>query len=159
MSCLARHFRPSEESQGEVIFNHLYESDLDGYVQIMHIRDGKVKYKNFKRITLRQAIENYQSFEDIFITPNTTYNGKRLVSNIRQLRALYIDIDNRDWSFNDIVYEVWDLANKGKIPYPTMVINSGRGCHLYWRIEHAPYQALTTWQELEDYLYQQLKDV
>ena len=38
-----------------------------------------------------------------------------------------------------------------------MVINSGRGVHLYWRIEHAPYQALTTWQELEDYLYQQLK--
>ena len=77
MSCLVRQFKPIE------YMSHLYKSDLDGYVQIMHIRHGKVKCKNFKRITLRQAIANYQSLEDIFITPNTTYNGKRLVSNIR----------------------------------------------------------------------------
>ena len=38
-----------------------------------------------------------------------------------------------------------------------MVVSSGRGMHLYWRIEDAPYQALSTWQELEDYLYYQLK--
>ena len=38
-----------------------------------------------------------------------------------------------------------------------MVVSSGRGIHLYWRIVDAPYQALSTWQELEDYLYYQLK--
>ncbi len=38
-----------------------------------------------------------------------------------------------------------------------MIVDSGRGLHLYWRIEHAPKQAAYTWQELEDYLYKQLK--
>ncbi len=29
------------------------------------------------------------------------------------------------------------LASEGAIPKPTMIIDSGRGLHLYWRIEHA----------------------
>ena len=153
MSCLARQFKPMD------YINHLYEIDLDGYVQIVHIEDGNIHSKNYKRIKIKDAIKEYEGLKDIFITPNTTFNGRRLVKNIRQFRALYMDIDNREWSFNDIVVEVWNLANKGEIPYPTMVINSGRGCHLYWRIEDAPMQAVTTWQELEDYLYQQLKDL
>ena len=159
MSSVVRQVRPIEDSQGEVLFNHLYGVDLDGYVQIAHIEDGNIHSKNYKKIKLKDAIEKYEGLKDIFITPNTTYNGKRLVKNIRQFRALYIDIDNRDWSFNDIVVEVWDLVNREEIPQPTMVINSGRGVHLYWRIANAPYQALITWQELEDYLYQQLKDL
>ena len=154
MSCLARLYKPIE------YMNHLYEIDLDGYVQVMHIIDKNNKdFKNFKKMTLNDVLKKYKGFKDVFITPNTSFNGKRAVCCIRQLRALYIDIDKRDWSFNDIVAEVWNLANKGEIPYPTMVINSGRGCHLYWRIKDAPYLALDTWQELEDYLYQQLKDL
>ena len=52
---------------------------------------------------------------------------------------------------------MWELVLDKKIPEPTMVVASGRGAHVYWRIEHAPYQALATWQELEDHLYKQLK--
>ena len=154
MSNLARQYKPIE------YINHLYEADLDGYVQIMHLTaNKKVEFKNFKKMTINEALKQYEGIKDVFITPNTTFNGKRSLCCIRQLRALYIDIDNRQWSFNDIVYEIWNLANKGKIPYPTMIINSGRGCHLYWRIKHAPYLALDTWQELEDFLYAQLKDL
>ena len=40
---------------------------------------------------------------------------------------------------------------------PSMIVDSGRGIHLYWKIKNAPYGALNTWQELQDYLYYQLK--
>ena len=40
-----------------------------------------------------------------------------------------------------------------------MVVDSGQGIHLYWRIKNAPYKALNTWQELQDYIYYQLKNV
>ncbi|MGL4873324.1 MAG: DNA-binding response regulator [Clostridium sp.] len=142
----------------EKFINHLYEG-LDGYIQVAHFGQGKAKIKNYRNMKVREAIDEYSGLKDIFITPNATFNGRRLIENIRQFRALYIDMDNKNLSFNDIVYGVWELANLEKIPYPTMVISSGRGCHLYWRIEHAPIQALATWQELEDYLYYQLKEL
>lgn len=58
---------------------------------------------------------------------------------------MYIDLDHKEYGFNDLLYNVWDLVLEGKIPKPTMVVASGRGSHIYWRIEHAPFQALVTW--------------
>ena len=40
---------------------------------------------------------------------------------------------------------------------PTMIVDSGRGLHVYWRIKNAPYGALYSWQEIEDMLYHRLK--
>lgn len=140
--------------------NHLFYKEIDGYVQVMQFNKNKViNLKNYKGISIQEAINRYNGDKDTFITPNLTYNGRRSSKNIRQLRALYIDLDNREFGFNDIVYRVWYLVMEEKIPEPTMVVNSGRGVHLYWRIEHAPYQALYTWQELEDYLWYQLKSL
>ena len=49
--------------------------------------------------------------------------------------------------------------NQNKIPEPSMIADSGRGFHLYFRIKNAPKQAIQTFQELEDYLYYQLKEL
>ncbi len=137
---------------------HLYSKEIDGYIQVMQLKNKKViDIKNYKGMTVLKALEKHTGKKDIFITPNSIYNGKRDSKNIRQFRALYIDLDCREYKVNDIVYRIWDLVNEDKIPEPTMIVASGRGVHAYWRIEHAPYQALTTWQELEDYLCKQLK--
>lgn len=138
--------------------DHLFCKEVDGYVQVIQLSKNRVvNLKNYKGSNLQEIINVYNRDKDIFITPNSTYNGKRDSKNIRQLRALYVDLDYKDYEFNDLVYRVWDLVNEEKIPEPTMVVASGRGAHVYWRIEHAPYQALATWQELEDYLCKQLK--
>ncbi|HGM1461195.1 TPA: hypothetical protein ACKOOM_003982, partial [Clostridioides difficile] len=90
---------------------------------------------------------------------NTMYLPKRRVENIRQFRALFQDIDCESLGFEkaETVYMIWLLYYEGKIPKPTMVTDSGRGIHLYWRIQNAPYGALNTWQELQDYIYYNLK--
>lgn len=138
---------------------HLYDDSTDGYLHIAHLdKNRKVKIYSTDDANVRKIVEEIGQ-EDVFITPNTTFIPVRRAQNIRQFRALFIDldIDKLGYQKSETVYMVWELYYQDKLPKPTMVIDSGRGVHLYWRIENAPIQAWSTWQELEDYLYYQLK--
>lgn len=139
---------------------HLYKNELDGYVQILQIDENKtIKIYNTRNEGIKEIIQEQENKTDVFITPNTMYIPDRNANNIRQFRALYVDIDNIE---NDQVYtgyKILELANKGVIPKPSMMVNSGRGIHLYWRIKHAPYSAIYTWQNIEDMLIYRLKEL
>ena len=145
--------------------DHLYNESTDGYIQILKLNnednnDEKIiKIYNTKNDGLRDIVEELHNESDVFLAPNTMYLPKRRVENIRQFRALFQDIDCNKLGFEkaETVYMIWMLYYDGKVPKPTMVTDSGQGVHLYWRIENAPYGALNTWQELQDYIYYQLK--
>ncbi|MDJ8959868.1 DNA-binding response regulator [Clostridium perfringens] len=139
---------------------------FEGYIQVVKIIDEKIiKLGNFKYSNLKE-IKKYIGETDVYYTPNSNFNGKRGVENLKQLRALYLDFDIHNKSLNEkemrseinfIIAEVWLIADKGVIPRPTKAIVTGRGVHVYWDLEPSSYGALATWQELEDYLYQNLK--
>ena len=138
--------------------NHLYDKSTDGYIQVVRFKEDKVfkiRYANIKNIA--DVTESYAGEEDTYITPNTSYKYSRCVNDIRQFRAFYIDIDDIEGDILGIAYKTIELGKSEVIPEPTMIVSSGRGLHIYWRIEKAPYQALNTWQELEDFLYYKLK--
>ena len=138
----------------------LFDETTDGYIQILKLtKDQKAKIENLRYEDLYEIENKYEGQEDIFITPNTMYLPKRQVKNIRQLRALFQDIDCEKIGLQkaETVYLIWILHYDNKIPKPSLVVDSGRGLHVYWIIENAPYGALQTWQELQDYLYYQLK--
>ena len=144
--------------------DHLYDETTDGYIQILELNDKNngnrtIKIYNTKNDGLRKVVDELHKKEDVFLAPNTMYLQKRRVENIRQFRALFQDIDCEGMGLEktEAVYMIWILYYEGKIPKPTMVTDSGRGVHLYWRIENAPYGALNTWQELQDYIYYNLK--
>ncbi|MBC8632568.1 DNA-binding response regulator [[Eubacterium] tenue] len=144
--------------------DHLYDETTDGYIQILELNDKNngnrtIKIYNTKNDGLRKVVDELHKKEDVFLAPNTMYLPKRRVENIRQFRALFQDIDCEGMGLEktEAVYMIWILYYEGKIPKPTMVTDSGRGVHLYWRIENAPYGALNTWQELQDYIYYNLK--
>ena len=138
---------------------HLFDNTTDGYIQIAKFNDGSiVKIYNTRIKGLREIVEKVNGSEDSYITPNTTYIPKRRVSNIRQFRALYIDLDKIEHDQEVIYNRIFKLSEDGEIPKPTMIVDSGRGLHIYWRIYNAPYQALDTWQQLEDFLYYKLKE-
>lgn len=138
--------------------DHLFEHNTDGYINLMQLQNGKIiKIYNTSYHNLRDIVEETQGQEDVFISSNTYYLPKRSVSHIRQFRSLYIDIDLIHYEKTETVFMIYDLVNLNKIPMPSLIVDSGRGVHLYWRIKDAPYGALHTWQELEDYLYKQLK--
>lgn len=137
--------------------DHLFKKNTDGYIQLIQVNDRTaIKIYNTQYKTLRNVVEEVAGEEDIYISSNTYYKPKRAVSNIRQFRALYIDLDLIYYK-SETVYRIYELVNQNKIPMPSLIVDSGRGIHLYWRIENAPYGAIQTWQELEDYLYHNLK--
>ncbi|MDK2564224.1 DNA-binding response regulator [Romboutsia sedimentorum] len=145
--------------------DHLYNESTDGYIQILKLNEKNsadertIKIYNTRNDGLREIVEVLHNESDVFLAPNTMYLPKRRVENIRQFRALFQDIDCNKLGFEkaETVYMIWMLYHDGKVPKPTMVTDSGQGVHLYWRIENAPYGALNTWQELQDYIYYQLK--
>lgn len=137
---------------------HIYDESTDGYIQTLSIDNNKkIKIYNTNIKNVREVVEEFQGQLDFFITPNTFFIPKREIKNIRQFRALFIDIDGCENDKQHVAYTVFEMAENKVIPKPTMIVDSGRGLHLYWRIENAPYQAYYTWQELEDYLYGVLK--
>ena len=137
----------------------LFDETTDGYIQILKLKENdKVKIENVRYEDL-EKIEKYKGQEDVFITPNTMYIPSRKVENIRQFRALFQDIDCEKIGLHksEVMYIVWIMYYEDKILKPSIAIDSGRGLHLYWIIKNAPYGAIQTWQELQDYLYHQLK--
>jgi DNA-binding CsgD family transcriptional regulator len=141
--------------------DHLYDESTDGYIQIIQLQNGKaIKIYNTVNKALRTIVEEVKGQEDFYISPNTYYKPKRSVSCIRQFRALYADLDVEKfgrYEKSETIYMINDLVYQDKIPAPSMTIFSGRGIHLYWKIKNAPYGAIQTWQELEDYIYSNLK--
>ncbi|GAA0703192.1 hypothetical protein GCM10008904_10060 [Paraclostridium ghonii] len=154
--------------------DHLYDDSTDGYIQVLKLNNKEnkneessqtqslkrtIKIYNTKHEGLRDIVEELYEQHDVFVAPNTMYIPKRRVENIRQFRSLFQDIDCKNLGLekSETVYIVWGLYYAGKIPKPTMVTDSGRGVHLYWRMQNAPYGALNTWQELQDYIYYNLK--
>lgn len=138
---------------------HLYADDLDGYIQLAHIPNGRPDFKGayVTNETVPRSLLEVEGEADYFITPNSYYIPERSSRNIRHFRSLFIDLDLVNYGKGEAVYEVALLAGAGEIPEPTMIIDSGRGLHLYWRINHAPVGAAWTWQQLQDYLYSQLR--
>lgn len=145
--------------------DHLYDDSTDGYIQVLKLNDEKnksertIKIYNTRHEGLKDIVEELHEQNDVFVAPNTMYIPRRRVENIRQFRSLFQDIDCENIGLEkaETVYLIWELYYEGKIPKPTMVTDSGRGVHLYWRIQNAPYGALNTWQELQDYIYYNLK--
>ncbi|WP_317311603.1 DNA-binding response regulator [Clostridium thermobutyricum] len=138
---------------------------FDGYLQVVKIANGEIKKLNNIKYENIDEIKNYRKEKDIYYTPNTSYNGKRGVENLKNLRELYLDFDlhknlkkeDLKAEINFIIAEVWFKAYIGEIPRPSKAIITGRGVHIYWDLEPSSYGALSTWQELEDFLYNKLK--
>jgi hypothetical protein len=134
---------------------------LDGYLQLAHI-DAQTSDLTGMYVTARQldALYEMEGNMDYYITANSFYIPHRATSNIRHFRSLYVDLDvdrRSKYSKTEAFYMLYYLADGGEIPTPSMVVDSGRGLHVYWRIEHAPMGAVLTWQAMQDYLYKQLK--
>ena len=87
---------------------------------------------------------------DGFITVNE-FHSWRQVANLKSLRALYVDID-RPLSLEDIA----DALHQAKLPWPSLIVWSGRGVHLYWLHDPTPARALPVWQRCQDVIVKAL---
>lgn len=101
------------------------------------------------------------SGENIYITLNTFFSTYRRIEYIKELNALYIDLDYYKTGFTkeQIIMNLEANYFNKSIPIPNFVIDSGRGLYLIWLINSVPSKALPLWKAVQEYFYNQLKSL
>ncbi|MGN2371986.1 DNA-binding response regulator [Clostridium cagae] len=97
--------------------------------------------------------------ENNYISLNTFYSTYRRLEYLKELKAHFIDLDIYKTKFTkeQVLMRLDEEYFNKSIPRPNLIIDSGRGLYLIWRINSVPSQALPLWKAVEEYLYNQLK--
>ena len=99
---------------------------------------------------LAQILAAHVGQPDRYLTVNQ-FHGWRTVRLLRSLQACFVDIDGcTDWP------GVLDALSELRLPSPSLLVESGRGLHLYWKLQPTPSQALPVWQAVQDELIRKL---
>lgn len=98
--------------------------------------------------------------KDVYISQNTFNNRSRRLTHLKELKALYIDIDCYKVNLSKEATKYF-LENDlyGQIPVPNMLIDSGRGLYYIIFLENTKVEDLPKWQLVERYLYEKLKNL
>ncbi|MBF8984647.1 helix-turn-helix domain-containing protein [Lutibacter sp. B2] len=151
-------------------FNHLHHLQMlhgssDGWITLaLKINETYTqyhyKYKDLKS-QVKDTVENFDinTHANIYISQNTFYKPQRRIENIKQLRALYVDIDcyKTKYSKDAVLYFLQNDFND-KLPRPNLILDTGRGLNIIWLIEPVPYKALPLWTVIEKYFCAQIKE-
>lgn len=96
--------------------------------------------------------------KDVYISQNTFNNRSRRLTHLKELKALYIDIDCYKINLSkEAVKYFMENDLYGQIPVPNMLIDSGRGLYYIIFLENTKVEDLPKWQLVERYLYEKLK--
>ncbi len=143
-----------------------------GYITRAFIVDKNYFQWHYKVKNLKN--QEFEGKYNIYMSLNTFYKPQRRIENIKELNALYIDLDiynipkdidsywgyTPNWSKDSVLYfleEDYFGLSSNSVPTPSFVIDSGRGLYLIWLIEPVPYKVLPLWKAIEEHLYNQLK--
>lgn len=96
---------------------------------------------------------------DLYMSLNTFFKPERTLESLRYINALHIDLDTYKTKFSktQILMNLEDNYFNKLIPRPSLIIDSGRGLNLIWRIEPVPSKALKLWKALMYRIYNELK--
>jgi len=137
---------PVFESDREKFFRILLHDDRNSFY-VISTDDGG----SWTDIALRSdAIAHYpfNLVSNYYITHNGFTGKRRLSVRTRQLNALFFDLDCHDVPLpacERLIEEILNRLNHAVLtavlPKPTMIVNSGRGVHLYYVLERSiPYR-------------------
>ena len=77
---------------------------------------------------------------DLFALGTYDETGSRVASHVKQLKAFFLDLDcgpSKEYANQtDALTALRTFCKQTKLPRPTL-INSGRGIHVYWRLDTA----------------------
>lgn len=149
---------PLLKAQDHAKFHH---KDSDGWVTVAKkTNNNKFKQYHYQSEELAEEISKWIG-TDVYFSQNTFYKPQRSIHNLRNLKALYTDVDfyllnyEPSWVLGKLEYEYFGEI----IPDPNLIIFSGRGIVLIWLLEPVPYQALSLWQAVQDYFLKQLSNL
>lgn len=128
----------------ELFSSMLFHDDKNSNYIIQKFKSGKfckvVKAKDF----LSAEIPD----EDVYITINGFCGNTRKTYQCRQINALFFDLDahsintkNAKWEIEHTYFSLKDAIEENRLKKPNLIINTGRGLHLYYIFEKSiPYR-------------------
>lgn len=145
----------AKQSALEHILTH--HAGADGWVTLCRKEGTRWQQHHYRVDDVESALSEWLG-EDVYFSQNSFYRPYRRIEYIRELRALYVDVDNHLLNL-DPTWTIGAMEENlfGKdIPEPNLIIFSGRGLALVWFLIPVPSQALPLWQAVENYLVRQL---
>ena len=145
-----------EESKNHLINLH---KNSKGYITIAS-KDPNYKQWHYKSIDIIENTEDILNIINAYVSQNTFYKPQRRIENIKELRAIYIDIDCHKTKYSkEAVKFFLEKDFYGiKIPQPNFLIDSGRGLYYVLLIEPVPSTVMPLWYAVQRYIYNQLKE-
>ena len=147
-----------DEAKRHVLFHHYKAA---GWITLAQKdRDGSWRQYHYRPEQLASELSEWLG-ENVFFSQNTFFKPQRRIENLKQLRALYVDVDchqlNYDphWVVEKLNLEVFQET----VPVPNFIIFSGRGLVCVWLIEPVPYQALPLWKAIQNHFYKHMEYV
>ena len=133
--------------------------DSKGYITIAS-KSPNYSQWHYKREDLLERTEDIINDINAYVSQNTFYKPQRRIENIKELRAIYIDIDcyNSKYTKEAVQYFLENDLYSHKIPRPNYLIDSGRGLYYVILIKPVPSMALPLWYAVQRYLYNELKE-
>lgn len=130
-----------------------------GYITVASKNPG-YKQWHYKSEELIENAEEILNNINAYVSQNTFYKPQRRIENIKELRAIYIDIDchNTKYTKEAVKYFLEKDLYGSKIPRPNYLIDSGRGLYYIILIKPVPSMAMPLWYAIQRYLYNELKE-
>ncbi|MBU5323519.1 DNA-binding response regulator [Sarcina ventriculi] len=138
------------------------------YINIVHrnsegwITKAKISAEGYKQWHYKhmQLVKLKFDKDNVYITLNTFYKTYRRIEYLKELNALFIDLDTykTDFTKEQILMNLNENYFGKNIPTPNFIIDSGRGLYLIWLIKKVPSMALPLWKAVEEYFYKTLKE-
>ncbi|MGL5558446.1 MULTISPECIES: DNA-binding response regulator [Peptostreptococcaceae] len=131
----------------------------NGYMTVAS-KDPNYSQWHYKKEELLEKTEEIVNGINDYISQNTFYKPQRRIENIKELRAVYIDIDcyNSKYTKDAVQYFLEHDLYGCKIPRPNYLIDSGRGLYYIVLIKPVPSMALPLWYAVQRYLFNTLKE-
>lgn len=145
----------SEQAALEHILRH--HANADGWITLSRREGDTYKQYHYKVDELPTVLAEWLG-SDVYFSQNTFYRPSRKIEYIRQLRALYVDVDCYLLNFDPewVIGSMEAGLFRTRVPEPNLIIHSGRGLGVVWLLEPVPAKALPLWQAVENYLVKQL---
>lgn len=134
-------------------------SGSEGYITVAK-KDPNYSQWHYKKDELLEHTGDIINDINAYVSQNTFYRPQRRIENIKELRAVYIDIDcyNSKYTKDAVKYFLENDLYGSKIPIPNYLIDSGRGLYYVILIKPVPSMAMPLWYAIQRYLFNELKE-
>lgn len=138
----------------------MIHKDNDGYIALCNINaDGEFSQHHYLYDVLvnKLGFEAFELDKNYYFSPNTFFKPRRSVETVRQISALYVDLDLHGKTKAEVKRITRDLvvflktdAVLKNIPAPSIIVFTGRGLQLYWVLDPLPKHGVPLWQMTQD---------